>query len=43
MKHGIVLGGRAKDIEIRAMDESFIVYRTMYVAPLTRENTRITH
>ena len=38
MKHTIEIDGEQCDIEIRAMDESFIVYRKMYVPPLTRDN-----
>jgi hypothetical protein len=43
VKHRIALDGHARDTDIRAMDESFVVYRTMYVPPLTREDIRITH
>ena len=38
MKHPIEIGGLQRDIDIRPMDEDFIVYRKMYVPPLTREN-----
>jgi len=38
MKHPIEIGGLRRDIDIRPMDEDFIVYRKMYVPPLTREN-----
>ncbi len=38
MKHTIEIDGEKRDIDIRAMDESFIVYRKMYVPPLTRDN-----
>lgn len=38
MKHRIVVDGRARQIDIRPMDGSFVVYRKMYVPPLTREN-----
>lgn len=38
MKHKILIEGRKKDIDIRPMDESFIVYRKMYVPPLTPAN-----
>jgi GNAT superfamily N-acetyltransferase len=38
MKHSIEIGGLQRDIDIRPMDEDFIVYRKMYVPPLTREN-----
>ena len=38
MKHTIEIDGQAKAIDIRAMDETFIVYRKMYVPPLTRDN-----
>ena len=38
MKHTIQIDNEQRDIEIRAMDESFIVYRKMYVPPLTPEN-----
>ncbi|KKL45882.1 hypothetical protein LCGC14_2351200, partial [marine sediment metagenome] len=38
MKHQIEIDGQMRDIEIKAMDESFIVYRKMYKAPLTPEN-----
>jgi len=38
MKHSIEIQSVRRDIEIRPMGEDFIVYRKMYVAPLTREN-----
>jgi len=38
VKHSIEIGGVRRDIDIRPMGEDFIVYRKMYVAPLTREN-----
>jgi GNAT superfamily N-acetyltransferase len=38
MKHSIIIGGLPREIDIRPMDEEFIVYRKMYVPPLTREN-----
>ena len=38
MKHRIVVDGQERDIEIRAMDEKFIVYRKMFAPPLTPEN-----
>ena len=38
MKHRISIGGLEKDIDIRAMDESFIVYGKMHEPPLTPEN-----
>jgi GNAT superfamily N-acetyltransferase len=38
MKHVIEIDGKPREISIRAMDESFIVYRKMYVPPLTPEN-----
>ena len=38
MRHSIKIGGLQRDIDIRPMDEDFIVYRKMYVPPLTREN-----
>jgi len=38
MKHPIKIGGLQRDIDIRPMDEDFIVYRKMYVPPLTRDN-----
>ncbi len=38
MKHTIDIDGERRDIEIKAMDESFVVYRKMYVPPLTAEN-----
>ena len=41
MKHTIMIDGKRKDIDIRPMDESFIVYRKLYVPPLTPENIGI--
>jgi hypothetical protein len=38
MKHTIEIDGEQRDIEIKAMDESFIVYRKMYMPPLTPKN-----
>jgi GNAT superfamily N-acetyltransferase len=38
MKHPITIGGLQRIIDIRPMGEDFIVYRKMYVPPLTREN-----
>lgn len=38
MKHRIEIDGQQRDIDIRPMDEGFIVYRKMYVPPLTPEN-----
>jgi len=38
MEHPITIDGQERVIDIRAMDEDFIVYRKMYQAPLTREN-----
>lgn len=38
MKDNITIDGQKRNIEIRAMDESFIVYRKMYKPPLTPEN-----
>lgn len=38
MKHAIQFEGRPRDIEIRAMDESFIVWRKMFHAPLTADS-----
>ena len=38
MKHTIDIDGEKRDIDVRAMDEDFIVYRKMYVPPITREN-----
>jgi GNAT superfamily N-acetyltransferase len=38
MKHTIEMDGEKRDIDIRPMDESFIVYRKMYAPPLTRDN-----
>lgn len=38
MKHTISFDGESRDIDIRLMDESFIVYRKMYRPPLTPEN-----
>ena len=38
MKHQITVDGQERQIDIRPMDEDFIVYRKMYVPPLTLEN-----
>jgi hypothetical protein len=38
MKHAIVVDRARHEIDIRAMDEDFIVYRKMFVPPLTHEN-----
>lgn len=38
MKHSIEIDGQKRDIDIRPMDEDFIVYRKMYAPPLTPEN-----
>lgn len=38
MRHTIVVDGQERDIDIRAMDESFIVYRKMFDPPLTADN-----
>jgi len=38
MKHRIQIDGGERDIDIRGMDASFIVYRKMYVPPLTPAN-----
>lgn len=38
MKHTIHVGDKSRVIDIRMMDESFIVYRKMYRPPLTPEN-----
>ena len=38
MKHTIEIDGGQRDIDIRPMDETFVVYRKMYVPPITREN-----
>ena len=35
MKHPIEIDDEQRDIEIRAMDESFVLYRKMYVSPIT--------
>jgi hypothetical protein len=37
MKHRISFNGASRDIDIRLMDETFIVYRKMYRPPLTPE------
>ena len=39
MLHTIEIDGLKRDIDVRPMDEAFIVYRKMYVAPLTPANT----
>lgn len=38
MKHSIVFEEQDRDIDIRPMDERFIVYRKMYAPPLTPAN-----
>jgi len=38
MRHTIQIDGAKRRIEIRAMDEDFVVYRKMYVPPLTSDN-----
>ncbi|MBN1348480.1 GNAT family N-acetyltransferase [candidate division KSB1 bacterium] len=38
MKHAIEIDGERRDIDIRPMDDEFIVFRKMYVPPITREN-----
>lgn len=38
MKHRIAIEGQERDIVIRPMDEGFIVYRKMYVPPITPAN-----
>jgi GNAT superfamily N-acetyltransferase len=38
MKHTIEIDGERREIDIRAMDESFIVYRKMFAPPLTPDN-----
>ncbi len=38
MKHTIEIDGECRDIEIKAMDESLIVWRKMFEAPLTADN-----
>jgi hypothetical protein len=38
MKHTIPFEGKSKEIDVRVMDESFIVYRKMYQPPLTPDN-----
>jgi GNAT superfamily N-acetyltransferase len=38
MQHRISIDGCERVIDIRAMDEDFIVYRKMYQPPLTRDN-----
>jgi hypothetical protein len=38
MKHPITIDGQQREIDIRPMDEDFIVYRKMYAPPLTRDN-----
>lgn len=38
MKQKIVIEGRETDIDIRPMDESFVVYRKMYEPPITPAN-----
>jgi hypothetical protein len=41
VEHRITINGQERVIDIRAMDESFIVYRKMYKPPLTRENISV--
>ena len=38
MRHTIEINGERREIHIRPMDEDFIVYRKMYVPPITRDN-----
>jgi GNAT superfamily N-acetyltransferase len=38
VRHAIAVDGQERGIEIRAMGEGFIVYRKMYVPPLTPDN-----
>ncbi len=38
MEHRITIDGHEKVLDIRAMDEGFIVYRKMFTAPLTADN-----
>lgn len=38
MKQTILVDGKSKEIDVRLMDESFIVYRKMYRPPLTPDN-----
>ncbi len=38
MKQTILCEGKSKEIDVRLMDESFIVYRKMYRPPLTPDN-----
>ena len=38
MKHAIEIDGETRTLDIRAMDEGFIVYRKMYTPPLTGDN-----
>jgi len=38
MQHRISIDGRERVLDIRAMDQDFIVYRKMYKPPLTPEN-----
>lgn len=38
MKHTTEIDGKRRHIDIRPMDESLIVFRKMYVPPITREN-----
>jgi GNAT superfamily N-acetyltransferase len=38
MKHSVTIDSEERIIDIRAMDEDFIVYRKMYKPPLTPEN-----
>lgn len=38
MRHTILVDGRTREIDIRVMDEAFIVYRKLYRPPLTPAN-----
>ncbi len=38
MKHTITIDGQKRDLDIRPMDESFIVYRKMFAPPLAPDN-----
>lgn len=38
MRHSISIDGQDREIDVRAMDEDFIVYRKMYAPPLTPAN-----
>lgn len=41
MNHRVMIGGVQKDLDIRAMDESFIVYCKLLDAPLTRQSVGV--